>query len=78
MTLFRPHRELLEESMAEVVEIQTMDDLEKVAVPASLCSYFGPNPKIELKHLRYDERVDWDTYLVTVNGQAVGHTNGPI
>ena len=72
---FRPQRELLVDSMAEVVELQDFraltGHLTKLGfLPAGLA-------KIAVRPYCYDDRNGWKTYLVTVDGQAVGFTNGP-
>jgi hypothetical protein len=78
MPKFRPVRELLSEAMAKVVEVNTWEELEREAIPESLRPLYGPNPKVLLEYQRFDERIEWDTWIVTVNGQAAGYTNGPI
>lgn len=78
---FRPHRALLEESMAEAVELaptrQALADHynatvkigpEICAAQISVKSYYG-----------MDARIGWDTYLVTAPGFGVlGFTDGPV
>jgi hypothetical protein len=34
--------------------------------------------KIDFIHVGWDSRVFWDTWTVTVDGQAVGFTNGNV
>jgi hypothetical protein len=38
----------------------------------------GGAGEIEVKPYTYDERIGWDTYIVTVDGAAVGFTDGAI
>ncbi len=33
---------------------------------------------VEIRHYTYDDRIDWDTFLVTVDGKATLFTNGDI
>ena len=33
--------------------------------------------RIEVKPYCYDERIGWTTHIVTIDGQAVGFTDGP-
>ena len=70
MTFYRPQRGSLLESMDEKRPVENRGDLAHL---------LGVTPTaIGLKPLMYDERIDWDTYLVTVKGEAVGFTNGPL
>lgn len=58
------------ESVAHAIEVT---DLESVA---KLCRERGWEfENIELKPYAYDERINWLTYIVTVDGMAVGYTN---
>lgn len=75
---FRPVRELLSEAMAEVTTVTNLDELKAVAIPESLRSYFGDDPRIEVKPQRYDERIGWNSHIVLVNGQPTGYTDGPL
>jgi hypothetical protein len=74
---FREHRGSLEESMATVVELESMDDLRQrcrdLVTDAKLLD------EIRLVFLCYDSRVNWDTYIVFIPGYGVlGHTNGEL
>ena len=62
--LYRPHRSTLEESMAEVKEFSSIKEL---------CEYLAEQCKgafdvsdIYISYYCYDERIDWETYIVTV------------
>jgi hypothetical protein len=74
---FRPQRGGLFESMQEVKEFSTLRDfgdhltkefrdLIKEGSSFSVTQYF------------YDARIGWPTWIVTIDGQAVGFTDGPI
>lgn len=65
--LYRPHRETLDDSMKEVVEVNDLVQLEKL-MPI--------NGVITFSHVGYDDRVGWDTYYVCVDGKVVGMSNG--
>jgi hypothetical protein len=67
--LFRPVRGGLAEAMAEVVEVRSLSELTKVLGAKSPA-------KIEFKFQGYDARIGWNSFLITVNGQAAGYTNG--
>lgn len=68
---YRPQRGGLKESMDEVVELE--DSL------SALAGYLGVSPEtVHVTPYRYDDRIGWNTYLVTVDGQGVGFTDGPV
>ena len=68
---FRPHRGSLSDAMKEVSEIEpSMETLKQLLILS--------DEKLEIKYYCYDERIDWDTYIVVVNGQTVGFTDGPV
>lgn len=74
---FRPVRGLLCEAMREVHHLPAT----RVALSAHLAkemeTYVNP-ATVEVKEYGYDARIDWHTWLVTVNGQAAGYTDGPL
>jgi hypothetical protein len=75
--LYRDHRGGLAESMATVVDLPRT----RLALFAHLKSrplmpdFTMDDMKVEF--YTYDDRIDWNTYIVTINGNAVGFTNGP-
>lgn len=74
MTKFRWHRGGYEESMATVVPVRSKSEL----VTIILDSFLFPENHIEIKpYSGIDPRNGWDTHLVSVNGKAVGFTDGP-
>jgi len=55
--------------MAEVVELSDL---------RALSGYLKVDiGQVNVKPYCYDDRTGWKTYLVTVDGQAVGFTDGP-
>lgn len=65
----RHHRGSLADSMETACEIQSLDDLFK---------FFGSD-KITTKHCGYDNRIDWETYLVIdESGHPIGMTDAPM
>lgn len=80
MIKYRPHRGGLSESMEEVVEIATKDNLVKI-----LLKNYAPHitnitlDNVYIRPYGYDDRIDWDTHIVTIDGLgAVGFTNAMI
>lgn len=69
MTLFRPHRRFLDEAMAEVRSITSLEEVR----PS-----YAPFAKLTLEKYSYDKRINWDTYIALADGQAFGFTNGPL
>lgn len=71
---FRPHRELLDESMRDVVNL----DGAKKSLEDHLRSCGFRNGDVSVRPYCYDDRIKWDTHLVTLDGMAIGYTDGPI
>lgn len=69
MTLFRPNRRYLDEAMAEVREITSLEEVR----PS-----YAPLAKLTLEKYSYDKRINWDTYIALEDGNAFGFTNGPL
>ena len=67
----------LEESMEQVVEIP-----DRAAVLVFLREHYGlwePTPaNVTVKPFGYDPRTGWDTYLVSVDGNAALFSDGPL
>lgn len=72
MTLFRFHRGTLADSMETVVEFKGLFELIEI-----LNTVYDPG-KVLVKPYGFDARIGWDTYLVTIDGNAVGMTDGPV
>ncbi|KFL27629.1 hypothetical protein JP75_25210 [Devosia riboflavina] len=72
MTLFRLHRGSLADSMATARTINTKADLVK-----ALDEDGWPHGDIEVKPYGRDDRIGWNTHIVTVDGMAAGFTSGP-
>lgn len=69
--IFRPQRGGLKESMLECVTLP--------ASVAAIASHLQASiDSLKVEPYAKDERIGWDTYLVTVDGKAVGFTNGPL
>lgn len=68
LILYRPHRGGLAESLAEAVEVQSREELERrIGQPILAIN----------KHL-WDDRIGWDTHIVITAEGVVGMTNGPL
>lgn len=72
MTLFRFHRGSLSDSMNTVVPVSGLYEL-----IAQLSKLYEPG-KILVRPYGYDKRTGWNTHIVTIDGNAVGFTDGPI
>lgn len=65
--------------MDTVTTVATMEELRAVleSTPWTSGGVFS-KATIAVKPYAYDSRIDWDTHIVTVNGNAVGFTDGPL
>lgn len=80
-TLYRPHRGHLSDSMAEVIELADFNALINHLQQEYLDMGLTPMPhrdNVVVKPYCWDERIKWDTYIVTIDGNAVGFTNGAL
>tara|TARA_R110000851_G_scaffold120002_1_gene248097 strand:- start:37308 stop:38399 length:1092 start_codon:yes stop_codon:yes gene_type:complete len=76
-TLFRWHRGTLSESMATKTECGTRAQLLSILQSEPQLAKVADG-QVELKWHTYDDRIKWDTWLVTIDGHAVGMTNGEL
>lgn len=67
---FREHRGLLSDSLATEVQIESREALDAYLV------LLGHRGKVDVKYYGKDARIDQETYIVTVDGNAVGFTDG--
>ena len=74
---FRPQRGGFAESMAEVVDIEPNLRALADAMMNSLSTCMVFEPAIKVIPYCYDDRNGWKTHIVTVDGQAIGFTDGP-
>lgn len=72
MTKFRWHRGSLADSMKTVVEFEGLFSLIEI-----LNTVFDPG-KVVVKPYGFDARIGWNTHLVTIDGNAVGMTDGQV
>lgn len=68
---FREQRGSLDDSMKTVVELQAT--LEAVAKHLKVEAN-----RVEVKSYGFDSRTGWEMFIVTVDGNGVGFTNGPV
>lgn len=76
----REHRGLLADSMKTVVEIDPTIESLANAIQNSLHDFLCVDKdKIKVKPYVYDDRIKWDTHIVTIDGYGVyGFTDGPL
>jgi hypothetical protein len=80
--LYRPIRGSLKQSMKEVVEVADLDHLKRLIQETLLTN--GKLLDVKIERYGRDERIKWDTYLVSAKLQwtdrtdwfPVGYTNG--
>ena len=73
---YRDHRGMLSDSMRTVQRFSCFDDLFKHLSVSKVGSFCVEDVKVE--HYGYDDRIGWDTYILTINGNAVGFTDGDV
>jgi hypothetical protein len=78
--LYRPHRGSLADSMREVVEVNDFPQLVR-HMRREVESWYPEDQlpteeSTKLEPYGFDRRIGWETFLVTVDGQAWGYTNG--
>ena len=79
-TLFRPQRGGLAEAMAEVMVFRSRTELISF-LNEDLAQYSLKidEDKFRIEPYGYDERIGWDTYIVSMDDYGVfGFTNGPL
>jgi len=80
MTLIRNHRGQLDDSMRTVRQICNRGEL--IEIIRDELRPFGVSVTPEMVHVEpygYDQRIQWDTYIVTIDGYGVwGMSNGPL
>lgn len=84
MPKFRFHRASLGDSMATSTVVKDKQDLfDKIMTEYSHIPPYCPEyphamtiDGLEIKKYRYDPRIDWDTYIVTMNKAAIGFMDG--
>jgi hypothetical protein len=76
---FREHRGTLDDSMLTCVEVDDfvglVKHLQKIWGEWSLPIIPGA---LKIEHYCYDGRIGWNTYIVTMKGQVLGFTDGPL
>lgn len=75
----RMHRGGLAEAMATVEEIEPTLEAVRAYLERDRDPRFQPPiGMIKVKPYGYDERIDWDTHIVVVDGVPMGWTDGPL
>ena len=64
--LYRPHRYTLDEAMAEVQEFKSIKEMCEYLVRQYESAFNVSN--VYISYYGYDDRIDWETYVVTVGG----------
>jgi len=74
---FRWHRGSLDDSMQTVVDFESFDGLVSILRATPYTPSFDTSD-IKVEKYCYDPRIEWDTYIVTIDGNAIGFTDGPL
>ncbi len=76
MVKYRSQRGGLAESMATEVEL---NDFEALVQHLHNTGYKNARTKnVTVEAYSIDQRIGWNTYIVSIEGDAVGFTNGPL
>lgn len=77
---FRPHRGTLDEAMSEVFHLRTKNELlHRFQDRLRPYGVEVTSEKLMIKPYGFDERINWDTYIVTLEDFGVlGFTDGPL
>lgn len=77
---FRPVRGGLATAMKEVQEFNTLEELKHIVFEETRGYVFDGSTDVKVRKYGQgvDVRIGWDTYLVTLNGEPVGYTDGPV
>ena len=75
MTQFRLHRGSLDDSMKTVVQVESMAGLEAYLYDQESHLARGP---FNMRKYGYDERIDWDQWIVFDKHGVVGFTDGEL
>lgn len=83
MVKFRFHRGGLKEAMETVIEVGNKEELKQAIIQHykdNNIEEFTPDVEnITIEPYGYDNRIDWDTYIVSIpNYGVLGFTNGPL
>ena len=72
---FRYQCSTLEESMGTIIEVENLSELMN-----ELSKEHGDlsQKHIKVEYHCFDDRINWDSYIITINGDVIGFTNGPI
>lgn len=67
--LFRPHRATLKESLLEVVEFNTIEDMLESLYKHYSIEYSEPivAKDFNMSYYCYDKRIDWNTFIISLS-----------
>lgn len=71
MIKFRWHRGLLDDSLKTQQTVESKDDIERL-IRDEFTPFGIKEFNITYTYVGYDERCDWDTWYVSLNGMCVG------
>lgn len=73
---FRMHRSSLEKSLETAFDVSSLSDLKNKIDEKNL--YYTSCENLACKYYCYDGRIDWDTWIITENGNAIGFSDGEL
>jgi hypothetical protein len=85
MITYRPQRGGLAESLAEAQQFATSAEVRKHVIFEFATNFLAEPPdepvyarEVQWKYYGKDERIGWDTYMITLRGYVMGFTNAPL
>ena len=76
--LFRQHKGSLLESLDTATKVETLNDIENLPSVKQI-EGFGITLNLESEFYCYDDRIKWNTYIITSKSYGViGFTNGEV
>lgn len=72
----RQHRGSLDDSMATCFEVQNKQEL--VDEMSNILGYRIADADVSVEYYAFDQRINWDTYLVKYKNHAFGFADGMI
>lgn len=76
--LIRQHRSTLSDALETTAEIEpTIEAIRRYFNKDCPLPHFYDG-EIKVEHYGYDERIHWDTYIITCDGNAIGFCNSEL
>ena len=61
--------------MEDCIEFDGTEEMLALHISKTMINGYGV---LKVEPYLFDKRIGWDTYIVTLDGNAIGFTNGPL